>query len=160
MNDLIELTNKCYDLNRMFDRMSTVAKVQFSMDNLAKFLHEAIAHKYPKVADEIVENTLERYGQTMEYSDTVSFGSNNYIDYVSMLSIANTETLNILTIANNVANALPFNVRVDLIDSVKELNKLYETVNELYNRAVEYGIEKQMSFDKGMVAYYDFEFKR
>lgn len=160
MNSLIDLVNKCYDLNRMFDRMSTVARVQFSMDNLAKFLHENVAHKYPKVADEIVENTLERYNQAMEYSETVSFGLNNYTDYVSMLQKATEECSNILILANDVSTELPFNIKVDLFDSIKELNKLYDTVNELYNRAIEYGIEKSMSFDKGMVSYYDFEFKR
>lgn len=160
MNNLIDLVNKCYDLNRMFDRMSTIAKVQFSMDNLAKFLHENIAHKYPKVADEIVEKTLERYNQAMEYSDNVSFGMDNYTDYISMLSKATLECFNILVLANNVSTELPFNLKVDLFESVKELNKLYDIVNELYNRAIEYGNGKQMSFDKGMVSYYDFEFKR
>lgn len=160
MNNLIDLVNSCYDLNRMFDRMSTVTKVQFSMDNLSEFLHEKIAHKYPKIADEIVSKTLERYNQAMEYSNVVSFGLDNYTDYITMLQKATEECSNILILANDISTELPFNIKVDLFDSIKELNKLYDIVNELYNRALEYGKDNQMLFDKGMSDYYDFKFKR
>ena len=68
---LDEIVTKCFCGNRIADRGMSILSVKFAMNKTEKYLHQSLAHKFPKLADEVSgfqdsRNNLTVYGLTPE----------------------------------------------------------------------------------------------
>lgn len=68
-NKLDEIVTKCFEGNRIADRGMTILSVKFAMNKTEKHLHPELAHKFPKLADDVSgfqdsRNNLTFYGLT------------------------------------------------------------------------------------------------
>lgn len=68
-SDLDLILAKCFEVNRISDRIMTTLGVKFAMNRTVKFLHPKFAHAFPLLADKISDyqgsrNNLTFYGAT------------------------------------------------------------------------------------------------
>lgn len=68
---LDDIVTKCFAGNRIADRGMSVLSVKFTMNKTEKHLHPTLAHKFPKLADDVSgfqdsRNNLTVYGLTPE----------------------------------------------------------------------------------------------
>lgn len=64
------IVKKCFENNRLVDRIVSLLTVKFVMPNTSNIIHQKIAHYYPILADEITDYMAQRnctaiYGETM-----------------------------------------------------------------------------------------------
>ncbi len=74
------IIKKCFENNRLVDRMVSLFTVKFVMPNTSAIIHQKIAHYYPILADDITNYMAQRncttvYGETMagnqDYSEPI-----------------------------------------------------------------------------------------
>lgn len=66
---------KCYEINRVLDRIISIMSVKFSCVNSIPMLHEGFSHKFPLLADQIYD-LQANFNELTDYPATPSDSSN------------------------------------------------------------------------------------
>ena len=142
INAVTELIGECFKMNRHLDRLVSVLGVEFAYNNTANLVHQGIAHYYPMLADSLGERCLERYNIPVYYAATPDGGQ----DYSSVIEIIkDLEKVNInfqammMGCAKIAFDNNDIHVYADLLDLLKDVNKIVEQVVLLSDKIDIYG---------------------
>ena len=142
INAVTELIGECFKMNRYLDRLVSVLGVKFAYNQTAKLVHQGIAHYYPALSDKIGELALERYNIPVYYAATPDGGQ----DYSSVTEIIkDLEKVNInfqammMGCAKIAFDNNDIHVYADLLDLLKDVNKIVEQVVLLSDKLDIYG---------------------
>ena len=142
INAVTELIGECFKMNRHLDRLVSVLGVEFAYNNTANLVHQGIAHYYPMLADSLGERCLERYNIPVYYVATPDGGQ----DYSSVIEIIkDLEKVNInfqammMGCAKIAFDNNDIHVYADLLDLLKDVNKIVEQVVLLSDKIDIYG---------------------
>jgi len=147
---LMEIIKQCFIENRKLDRLVSVLGVKFACSDVSKHIHQSIAHYFPQLSDKIGELCLERYNISVLYGET----PNGYEDYPSVTNIIETLEHRVIDFQSMLMGVCriaqdndDIHVYADMIDLLKDYNKIVEQVILLADKIHYYGEEKIMSFD-------------
>ena len=142
INAVTELIGECFKMNRHLDRLVSVLGVKFAYNQTAELGHHGIAHYYPALSDKIGELALERYNIPVYYVATPDGGQ----DYSSVTEIIkDLEKVNInfqammMGCAKIAFDNNDIHVYADLLDLLKDVNKIVEQVVLLSDKIDIYG---------------------
>ena len=142
INAVTELIGECFKMNRHLDRLVSVLGVKFAYNQTAELVHRGIAHYYPALSDKIGELALERYNIPVYYAATPDGGQ----DYSSVTEIIkDLEKVNInfqammMGCAKIAFDNNDIHVYADLLDLLKDVNKIVEQVVLLSDKIDIYG---------------------
>lgn len=135
------LTGKMFQQNRDWDSAMSVLKVNFTCDNVVKYVHPYIAHAYPILADRVTE-ILEMFNILAIYPAT----TDGYIDYVDVLSVMERMLEKTLDLQNAVMGAMEvaiankdYLVKVELDKILLEMNQQVSQIILMRDKALQYG---------------------
>lgn len=152
---LYEIIGECFKYNRWLDRFVSVMGVQFAMNKTSGLIHQNIAHYFPKVSDTIGEKCLENYNITVEYASTPE-GKENYLDPKDMFEQLESKIIDFQNMLIKVVNIAQDNkdiqVYADLLDVIKDFNKIVGQVILLNDKAKVY--PNMMSFDHDIDSFW------
>ena len=149
-NILYELIKQCFVENRKFDRMVSVLGVKFACNQSASLIHHKIAHLFPQISDEIGAKCLERYNIDIIYGETPSgdeeFGTVGEIISEIERRIIEFQAM-LIGACEIVRESKDINVYADLLDMLKDFNKVVEQAILLKDKYNYYGEDGIMKFD-------------
>lgn len=143
------IIQKCFDLNRTYDRFIGFAGVEWAFDNFNKTFHNTVVHAYPILADKFADILL-RYNIAPKYYETHS----DVRTYEGMIEAFNTilnehtELYNLIREAINVSTINgDLNVEADLKGLLRIFNRFMEQTILLRDKAEVYGENNKAMFD-------------
>lgn len=139
---LYELIGACFRENRAFDRKVSVLNTKFAMNNTAELCHKGIAHYFPSLADIIGEKCLERYNIDVKYEATPE-GVEDYNNPKDIIYSMRDRTLEFQNMFMGCIMIVQQNqdiqCYVDLLDMLKEYNKIVEQTILMVDKLELYG---------------------
>lgn len=155
---LYEIVSECFKYNRWMDRFVSVMGVKFACPNVAKKLHQNVAHYFPQLSDKIGETCLERYNYTVEYGSTPE-GKEDYISVVDMIQQMEDK---IVLFQNTFMSVMKISfqngdlqVYTELAEMLKEYNNIVEQIVLLNDKVGFYGDNNIMAFDQDVETFWN-----
>ena len=142
INAVTELVGECFEMNRHLDRLVSVLGVKFAYNQTAELVHHGIAHYYPALSDKIGELALERYNIPVYYAATPD-GGQDYSSVTEIIKDLEKVNINFQTMMMGCAKIAfdnnDIHVYADLLDLLKDVNKIVEQVVLLSDKIDIYG---------------------
>lgn len=153
---LMELIKQCYAANRFLDRCVSLLGVKFVMPITADLCHHGLAHYFPRLADKIVEQTLERYNVPVAYGATPE-AAFDYDDAVALIDdmavhIVEFQTM-FMGVCKIAADNNDIHVYADLLDMLEDVNEVVGQALLLADKVKLYG-GNMMAFDKDVGTFW------
>lgn len=147
---LQEMVDMSFVMTALIDRMQSVLDADLSYNNTANLIHQNIAHRYSGYfADMIADLTLQGYDISVNYgkvpimnkkyntlSEVLSELEDKVFDYQNALNMCYKITMDNMDI----------HIGVELLDLIKDHNKIVRQIILLCNKADAYG-DNNPSFD-------------
>lgn len=147
---LMALIKQCFIENRKFDRMVSLLGVNYACNKSSSYIHQGIAHYFPQLSDRIGELTLERYNIPIIYGETPK-GDEQYNSATSIIGEMEKRIIDFQTMLMGVCKIAfdhnDINVYTDLLELLRDYNKIVEQIILIKDKIDYYGEDKLMSFD-------------
>ena len=154
---LYTVVRESFQMNRFCDRLVSVLGVKFACNNSAGKIHKGVAHYFPQFSDLVGERCLERYNITVEYGATDE-GKQNYDSVTEIIQALEDRVVTFQNIVIGTAKISFENddlqVYADLMDLLRDYNKIVEQVILLNDKIGYYGEDNTMNFDHDIETFW------